>query len=202
MRFSESRRRILSLVVAKIARRELENGRPVELNRPLSRSSSMAFDDLHVWKTDRPKWRGIQTFKWERLRKFFPAKRRSYFRAKRRGRPRIPDQITFEALLWYMKTTATWKALPRYRYCSPRTLFRRLDCWRRDGRLVLAWKAYLRLLDDVELAYWRRAFERNELRRRAPWMEPLEYYLFEIGFERAQFVAKSRSPASPRPGTM
>ncbi|RMG08933.1 MAG: transposase [Planctomycetota bacterium] len=64
---------------------------------------------------------------WRRIRDLFPRP------ATRRGKPRHPRRL-LDGVFWIFRTGAPWRGLPER--CGPgKTVWRRFDPWRREGRL-------------------------------------------------------------------
>jgi len=65
------------------------------------------------------------------------------------GRPRVPDRVAFNAIVFVLVTGIAWRHLPRELGCSGVTAWRRLRDWQRAG----VWKgAHERLLERLNAA--------------------------------------------------
>jgi len=49
------------------------------------------------------------------------------------GRPRVPDRVAFNAIVFVLVTGIAWRHLPRELGCSGVTAWRRLRDWQRAG---------------------------------------------------------------------
>ena len=77
----------------------------------------------------------------------------------RRGGPRpIPNRPCFEGILWVLRSGARWKDLPRDRYPSPSTCWRRLRDWEEQGIWLKVWRALLGTLDERKRLNWKETF--------------------------------------------
>lgn len=65
------------------------------------------------------------------------------------GRPRVPDRVAFNAIVFVLVTGIAWRHLPRELGCSGVTAWRRLRDWQQAG----VWKgAHLALLERLNAA--------------------------------------------------
>jgi transposase len=53
--------------------------------------------------------------------------------AQRFGRPRVDDQVAFNAVMYVLVTGVAWRYLPRELGCSSATAHRHLQEWQRQG---------------------------------------------------------------------
>ncbi|RMG06875.1 MAG: transposase, partial [Planctomycetota bacterium] len=65
--------------------------------------------------------------RWRPIRDLFPRP------ATRRGKPRHPQRL-LDGVFWILRTGAPWRGLPE-RQGPWKTVWRRFDPWRREGRL-------------------------------------------------------------------
>lgn len=130
-------------------------------------------------------WKGIDPFLWDyHIAGFLPKPaRRPYFRRKRRrGRPRIPDRLCFEALVWLVLTDGVWTMVPT-RFANARTARRRLRLWWRNGLLTKLWWAYLHALDTHTRRQVERAMRLTGTRKRTFWRFTLD---LQAGYEASE----------------
>ena len=71
------------------------------------------------------------------------------------GRPRTPDRVCMEAILFVLRTGCQWKALPRERFGSASAIHRRFLEWEKAGVFVELWQAGLAEYDEMEGIAWR-----------------------------------------------
>lgn len=65
-------------------------------------------------------------------------------RADGKGRPRCPDRVVLNGILWVMRTGAQWEDLPSPRYPSKSTCHKRFQEWVRSGVFEKVLKALAR----------------------------------------------------------
>lgn len=75
----------------------------------------------------------------------------------RGGRRRADNRLTFEGILWVLRSGARWKDLPE-EYPSPATCWRRLNEWEKKGIWLKAWRALLAALDEQGTLNWAEVF--------------------------------------------
>ena len=81
---------------------------------------------------------------WEAVEPLLPA-----VEAAATGRPRVPDRVAFNAIVFVLVTGIAWRHLPREFGCSGVTAWRRLRDWQRAG----VWKrAHALLLERLNAA--------------------------------------------------
>jgi transposase len=71
-----------------------------------------------------------------------------------RGRPRVDDQIAFNAVVYVLVTGIAWQFLPREFGCSPATAHRRFQEWQRTGVFGRLHHELLRRLNRAEAIDW------------------------------------------------
>lgn len=91
---------------------------------------------------------------WARIEPLLPKPRRSRLG----GRAPIPNRPCFEGILWVLRSGARWKDLPRDRFPSPSTCWRRLQDWEERDVWLKAWRAFLEELDDQGKLKWTETF--------------------------------------------
>ena len=124
-------------------------------------------------KTDGLNRAGLLPWQRRGLEHLLRKPKRPFRKAKRTGgRPRVDDWLCFEAVLWVLRTGASWNLLPE-KYGGRRTVFRRLLLWQRDGRLRRLWLDYLATLGRSDLDRWQYALRKVDLRRRPWWQHEL-----------------------------
>ena len=84
---------------------------------------------------------------WQLIRELFPRP------ATRRGNPRHPRRL-LDGMLWILRTGAPWRDLPRDRYGPWKTVWRKFDEWRREGRLDLVKRRLLLRLNQAGELDW------------------------------------------------
>jgi transposase len=84
---------------------------------------------------------------WLLIRELFPKPET------RRGSPRHPRRL-LDGMFWTLRAGAPWRDLPRERYGSWRTVWRRFDPWRREGRLDLVKQRLLARLNEAGELDW------------------------------------------------
>jgi len=65
---------------------------------------------------------------WEVVEPLLPA-----VEAKAKGRPRVPDRVAFNAIVFVLVTGIAWRFMPRELGCSGVTAWRRLRDWQQAG---------------------------------------------------------------------
>jgi len=73
------------------------------------------------------------------------------------GRRRADNRLTFEGILWVLRSGARWKDLPE-EYPSPATCWRRLREWEETGVWLRAWRALVAALDEQGQMNWAEIF--------------------------------------------
>src|SRR5947208_16868245 len=64
------------------------------------------------------------------------------------GRPRTPDRVCLEAILFVLRTGCQWKALQATRFCPGSTAHDRFQEWVEAGVFQKMWEAGLMAYDD------------------------------------------------------
>jgi transposase len=70
------------------------------------------------------------------------------------GRPRTPDRVCMEAILFVLRTGCQWKALDATRFCPGSTAHDRFQEWVEAGAFRDMWEAGLMAYDDLEGIDW------------------------------------------------
>ncbi len=70
------------------------------------------------------------------------------------GRPRTPDRVCMEAILFVLRTGCQWKALDATRFCPGSTAHDRFQQWVEAGVFLAMWEAGLMAYDDLEGIDW------------------------------------------------
>jgi putative transposase len=71
------------------------------------------------------------------------------------GRPRIPDRVVLNGILYVLRTGSQWAALDATGICKHTTAHSRFQEWCRRGVFCKIWKAALEEYDDCEGIDWR-----------------------------------------------
>ncbi len=75
------------------------------------------------------------------------------------GGPRpIANRPCFEGILWVLRRGARWKDLPKGRFPSASTCWRRLHDWEQAGIWLKVWRAFLAELDEKGRLKWNETF--------------------------------------------
>jgi transposase len=121
-------------------------------------------------------WNGIPPWFWARVaRELPPRKKTPFLKARRKGgRPQCDDRLALSAILWRLRSGATWNLLPK-KFGSAATARRRQARWLKGDRLERAWRAYLYQLSRVELQRWQESFAAGAHRPKPPWRFGLDY---------------------------
>lgn len=99
-------------------------------------------------------WRGFTDEQWERIEPHLPRRREN----PRGGRPWANDRRALEGILWILWTGSQWSELPRDRYPSASTCWRRLKEWEEDGTLKNLWRAFPAQLNEQQRVRWDECF--------------------------------------------
>jgi putative transposase len=70
------------------------------------------------------------------------------------GRPRTPDRVCMEAILFVLRTGCQWKALDATRFCPGSTAHDRFQEWLQAGVFLAMWKASLEAYDELQGLDW------------------------------------------------
>lgn len=70
------------------------------------------------------------------------------------GRPRTPDRVCMEAILFVLRTGCQWKALNATRFCPSSTAHDRFQEWVAAGVFQKMWEAGLMAYDDWKGIDW------------------------------------------------
>ena len=90
---------------------------------------------------------------WKVIEPLLPKSKRS----PQGGRRRADDRLTFEGILWVLRSGARWKDLPDA-YPSSATCWRRLREWEETGVWLRAWRALVAALDEQGQMNWAEIF--------------------------------------------
>src|SRR5215831_18284978 len=71
----------------------------------------------------------------------------------KRGRPRMDDRQAFEAIIYLLRTSIQWNALPRELGASS-TVHDRFQEWEQAGFFQTLWQAGLEAYDDLQGIQW------------------------------------------------
>jgi transposase len=96
---------------------------------------------------------------WKRVEPLIPVRERSsakqYVRGPGAGRKPKSPRLTFEAIVYVLRTGCQWKALPKERFGSASAVHKRFLEWERAGVFRNLWEAGLAEYDDLEGIAWR-----------------------------------------------
>jgi putative transposase len=70
------------------------------------------------------------------------------------GRPRTPDRVCMEAILFVLRTGCQWKALNATRFCPGSTAHDRFQEWVNDGVFQRMWEAGLLTYEECKGIDW------------------------------------------------
>ena len=70
------------------------------------------------------------------------------------GRPRTPDRVCLEAILFVLRTGCQWKALDATRFCPGSTAHDRFQEWVEAGVFLTPWEHGLMAYDDWKGIDW------------------------------------------------
>src|SRR5438128_6996723 len=70
------------------------------------------------------------------------------------GRPRTPNRVCMEAILFVLRTGCQWKALDATRFCPGSTAHDRFQEWLQAGVFLTMWKASLEAYDELQGIDW------------------------------------------------
>jgi putative transposase len=70
------------------------------------------------------------------------------------GKPRTPDRVCMEAILFVLRTGCQWKALDATRFCPGSTAHDRFQEWVQAGVFLEMWEAGLMAYDDWKGIDW------------------------------------------------
>src|SRR6266852_2474340 len=70
------------------------------------------------------------------------------------GRPRSPNRVCMEAILFVLRTGCQWKALNATRFCPGSTAHDRFQEWVQAGVFLAMWEAGLMAYDDCKGLDW------------------------------------------------
>src|SRR5438309_1747911 len=70
------------------------------------------------------------------------------------GRPRTPDRVCMEAILFVLRTGCQWKALDATRFCPGSTAHDRFQEWVAAGVFLAMWEAGLMTYDGLKGIDW------------------------------------------------
>ncbi len=86
---------------------------------------------------------------WEKIKPLIPGVPHSV----RRGRPRLPDRLAFEAIIYVLRQRIPWKALPR-EIAAPSTVHDRFQDWQRTGFFQVLQQTGLAAHDSLADVVW------------------------------------------------
>ena len=89
---------------------------------------------------------------WEVVEPLLPAAE-----PKATGRPRVPDRVAFNAIVFVLVTGVAWRFVPRELGCSGVTAWRRLRDWQQAGVWERLHQALLERLNAAGAIDWSRA---------------------------------------------
>jgi transposase len=96
---------------------------------------------------------------WRRVEPLVPAREpamgKQYVNKPGAGRPRKPDRLVFEAIVYVLRTGCQWKALPKERFGSASAVHKRFLEWEAAGMFRAVWMAGLAEYDQMEGIAWR-----------------------------------------------
>jgi transposase len=70
----------------------------------------------------------------------------------------VPNRPCLEGILWVLRSGARWKDLPKGKYPSSSTCWRRLHDWEERGLWLKVWRAFLAELDEQGRLDWEETF--------------------------------------------
>ena len=70
------------------------------------------------------------------------------------GRPRVPDRVCMDAILFVLRTGCQWKALDATKFCPGSTAHDRFQDWVEAGVFEAMWEAGLMAYDDLKGLDW------------------------------------------------
>ena len=70
----------------------------------------------------------------------------------------VANRPCFEGILWVLRSGARWKDLPKGRFPSASTCWRRLREWERLGIWLKVWRAFLAELNEKQQLKWSESF--------------------------------------------
>jgi putative transposase len=89
---------------------------------------------------------------WEAMRQLIPEHKNPHpFGG---GKPRTPDRVCLEAILFHLRTGCQWKALDATRFCPGSTAHDRFQLWVRQGVFQALWEHGLLAYDDWQGIDW------------------------------------------------
>jgi transposase len=89
---------------------------------------------------------------WERIALLLPEHKNTHRFGG--GRPRTPDRICMEAILFILRTGCQWKALNATRFCPSSTAHDRFQEWVKVGVFQKIWQTGLLTYDHVKGLNW------------------------------------------------
>ena len=95
---------------------------------------------------------GIPDDLWEAIRELLPEHPNTHRFGG--GRPRTPDRVCLEAILFVLRTGCQWKALDATRFCPGSTAHDRFQEWVAAGAFQALWEAGLLAYDDWQGIDW------------------------------------------------
>ena len=96
---------------------------------------------------------------WARVEPYIPVRERpageKYQRKAGAGRKPKPARLVFEAIVYVLRTSCQWKALPKERFGSASAIHKRFLEWEHAGAFDAIWAAGLAEYDQMEGIAWR-----------------------------------------------
>ena len=89
---------------------------------------------------------------WETIRLLLPEHKNTHRFGG--GRPRAPDRLCLEAILFVLRTGCQWKALDATRFCPGSTAHDRFQEWVQAGVFLNLWEAGLMAYDELKGIDW------------------------------------------------
>jgi transposase len=112
-----------------------------------------------LWKAKLASWEVSDAF-WQRVEPLVPERpgrlSKKKFRRKPGGGLKPKEARTvFEAIVYVLRTSCHWKALPKERFGSASAVHKRFLEWESAGFFRALWRAGLAEYDDMEGIAWR-----------------------------------------------
>ena len=96
-------------------------------------------------------WR-LSDAMWEGIQEILPVHKNSHRFGG--GRPRTPDRVCMDAILFVLRTGCQWKALDATRFCPGSTAHDRFQEWVEAGVFLAMWDAGLFAYEDLKGIDW------------------------------------------------
>jgi putative transposase len=104
--------------------------------------------DAHVVPED---WR-IPDDLWEAIQEILPVHKNTHRFGG--GRPRTPDRVCMDAILFVLRTGCQWKALYATKFCPGSTAHDRFQVWVEAGVFLQLWETGLLAYDEMKGIDW------------------------------------------------